>query len=404
MIAKILCLTASGLASCYSHLPPPSSTDDRKTDKITDERHMRKLGGANVVTTAAAFLTLLQTTTYIYLMTYSKSSFLPAIQQLSEFERWHAVAAAVTVAGFALRKWSFVTLDKFFTSGIPVLSSLAALSPFALSNYARESPAILGIDVGTWAAVLLVVMHIRMLVRRVDAEEKMLKEHFGREWELFASTRWSGIAHAYAAMPPSASKGAQKADKITDEYWLKKLGMAYTAPAMFATLHILQTVAYILLMTTASETNTLPAVQQLADFKSWHIMATFFSIVGFALRKIHGHGAELPWSAYFALPPRDGSLYVTYIAKWTYQVSESGIPVLSSLAALSPLAVSTYARVNPTFLGVGPGMWIAIIWATGSIRMLMRRMEAEEKMLRQHFGREWDDYAGKRWRLIPFVY
>lgn len=115
MIAKILCLTASGLASCYSHLPPPSSTDNRKTDKITDERHMRKLGGANVVTTAAAFLTLLQTTTYIYLMTYSKSSFLPAIQQLSEFERWHAVAAAVTVAGFALRKWSFMTLDRFFT-------------------------------------------------------------------------------------------------------------------------------------------------------------------------------------------------------------------------------------------------------------------------------------------------
>lgn len=78
-------------------------------------------------------------------------------------------------------------------SGIPVLSSLAALSPFALSNYARESPAILGIDVGTWAAVLLVVMHIRMLVRRVDAEEKMLKEHFGREWEVFASTRWRYI-------------------------------------------------------------------------------------------------------------------------------------------------------------------------------------------------------------------
>lgn len=90
----------------------------------------------------------------------------------------------------------------------------------------------------------------------------------------------SGIAHAYAAMPPSASKGAQKADKITDEYWLKKLGMAYTAPAMFATLHILQTVAYILLMTTASETNTLPAVLQLADSRVGTLWLHFSALLG----------------------------------------------------------------------------------------------------------------------------
>lgn len=32
------------------------------------------------------------------------------------------------------------------------------------------------------------------------------------------------------------------------------------------------------------------------------------------------------------------------------------------------------------------------------------RVRNEEAMLKNHFGREWDVYASKRWRFIPFVY
>jgi protein-S-isoprenylcysteine O-methyltransferase Ste14 len=91
-------------------------------------------------------------------------------------------------------------------------------------------------------------------------------------------------------------------------------------------------------------------------------------------------------------------VYMTYAAKWTNQ------PILSSLAALSPLAVSNYARVNPTFLGIDAAIWVTVAGTALTIRMIMRRVVTEEKMLKQHFGRDWDEYASKRWRFIPFLY
>lgn len=97
-------------------------------------------------------------------------------------------------------------------------------------------------------------------------------------------------------------------------------------------------------------------------------------------------------------------VFVTYAAKWTNQLAYSRTPVLSSLAALSPLAVSNYTRVNPTFLGIDTALWIAIVWSALMASMLMKRVKEEEKMLKQHFGRDWVEYASKRWRFIPLLY
>lgn len=115
MLAKVLCLTASAFAYIYSAMPPPSSKA-RQTDKITDEYWLRRLGGANIFPIIMATSKALETATYIYLMTTaSKTSPLPAVQQLAVFKSWHIAATVVSVAGYALRKWSFVTLDRFFT-------------------------------------------------------------------------------------------------------------------------------------------------------------------------------------------------------------------------------------------------------------------------------------------------
>jgi len=35
---------------------------------------------------------------------------------------------------------------------------------------------------------------------------------------------------------------------------------------------------------------------------------------------------------------------------------------------------------------------------------LNQRVLAEENMMREHFGQEYDDYVGVRWRFVPFVY
>jgi protein-S-isoprenylcysteine O-methyltransferase Ste14 len=34
----------------------------------------------------------------------------------------------------------------------------------------------------------------------------------------------------------------------------------------------------------------------------------------------------------------------------------------------------------------------------------MARMHAEERLLRAHFGAEYEAYFARSWRLIPFVY
>lgn len=77
----------------------------------------------------------------------------------------------------------------------------------------------------------------------------------------------------------------------------------------------------------------------------------------------------------------------------TYLLVQARIPVFGSLTAL-----------NPAFLGVGAGLCIAILWSALMENILMKRAKEEEMMLKHHFGRDWDVYANKHWRLIPFVY
>ncbi|KAG0357886.1 hypothetical protein BG005_003001 [Podila minutissima] len=320
MLAKALCLMATSFAYIQCMLPPPSNKA-LQTDKVTDEHWLKMLGGTNILPIVAAALNILETGTYIFLMTTaSKSSPLPAVQQLAVFKLWHAAATVLSLSGFALRKWSFVTLDRFFTyqltirsghklvqsgpytylrhpsytgalmtgfgsfmllfhrglwpvlvtyaakwtnqlvhSGTPVLSSLAALSPFAGSNYARMGPKILGINIGLWIMVMMSAFGIRVLMYRVEAEEEMLKQHFGRDWD-------------------------EKTDKITDERHMRKLGGANVVTTAAAFLTLLQTTTYIYLMT-YSKSSFLPAIQQLSEFERWHAVAAAVTVAGFALRK-----------------------------------------------------------------------------------------------------------------------
>ncbi|KAG0016886.1 hypothetical protein BGZ81_011011 [Podila clonocystis] len=245
MFAKIVCLTISSIAYFLPFQPLSSSKVNTKTDKFKEEAQMRKLGGHNFVSTAASVAYIMQAAVYIYLMTTaSKTSSMLAVQQLAVFENWYVVAVILDVAGCALHKWSFVTLNQFFTyhlairyghkliqsgpyaylrhpsytasgltgigplsmlyyrglwsvcvahiikcvymlahSKINVLNALAALTPYAVHGPWNVSPTVPGIDIGIWIMVVLTALSFRMLVLRAEAEEKMLKEYFGREWD-----------------------------------------------------------------------------------------------------------------------------------------------------------------------------------------------------------------------------
>jgi protein-S-isoprenylcysteine O-methyltransferase Ste14 len=48
--------------------------------------------------------------------------------------------------------------------------------------------------------------------------------------------------------------------------------------------------------------------------------------------------------------------------------------------------------------------WLGVILVAVLTLVLLWRIQDEEMLLHQEFGTEWDTYARKSWRLIPFVY
>lgn len=298
MLAKALCLMATSFAYIQCMLPPPSNKA-LQTDKVTDEHWLKMLGGTNILPIVAAALNILETGTYIFLMTTaSKSSPLPAVQQLAVFKLWHAAATVLSLSGFALRKWSFVTLDRFFT--VIKHARPCFFFPFFLRICHRP--------LHVYSCVRIYIYYFS------GAFQYQLTIRSGHK--LVQSGPYTYLRH------PS-----------------------YTGALM----------------------------------------------TGFGSFMLLFHRGLWP-------------VLVTYAAKWTNQLVHSGTPVLSSLAALSPFAGSNYARMGPKILGINIGLWIMVMMSAFGIRVLMYRVEAEEEMLKQHFGRDWDEYASKRWRFIPFLY
>lgn len=57
----------------------------------------------------------------------------------------------------------------------------------------------------------------------------------------------------------------------------------------------------------------------------------------------------------------------------------------------------------PSSLGIPSGIWFIVGFAFVFTRAMIARIKTEEAMLSSHFGKEWDEYMSKRWRLIPFM-
>lgn len=65
-----------------------------------------------------------------------------------------------------------------------------------------------------------------------------------------------------------------------------------------------------------------------------------------------------------------------------------------------------YAGILLFFLGISlsfnsiPSLIVVLLLST----VLVWRVFAEEALLRREFGRQWDEYKSKTWRLIPFIF
>ncbi|KAG0198627.1 hypothetical protein BGX28_007950 [Mortierella sp. GBA30] len=262
-LVKLLCLSVSSVSYALTVLPPPSSkTTSPKKDKIKDEEGMIRIGLIRVFPVLGVACNVLQTAVYIFLMVRADSVHfrdVPVIQQLQELKTWHILATTLAISGCALRRWSFATLDRFFTYQLTIRSGhkLVQNGPYKQLRHPSYTGAILnfvGADsllmyqglwdvtffyltrLASWSAVYLeqaehlpsmihvatapilksfiktgsilgihpviwVVVSFAMMtlviMRRVENEEAMLKEHFGREWDVYASKRWRFIPYVY---------------------------------------------------------------------------------------------------------------------------------------------------------------------------------------------------------------
>ncbi|CAO3574577.1 unnamed protein product [Mortierella alpina] len=258
MLLKSLCLSVTCASCVIAWLPPASSkTTSPKKDKIKDEGFLTRAGHLHLFCTLFSAATILQTVVYISLMIFARNFDMPAVHQLQDLKVWHGLVTLAALAGCALRKWSFVTLDRFFTYQLTIrsghklvqtgpykylrhpsytgailnststfillwyqglwdvasicilrMASFAAfhlrLADIPLVNTAIEvfldpfvatgSP--LGIDPRFWMVAQFAIS-IGMMVRRINNEEAMLKEHFGAEWDAYASKRWRLIPFLY---------------------------------------------------------------------------------------------------------------------------------------------------------------------------------------------------------------
>ncbi|KAK3804725.1 MAG: hypothetical protein JOS17DRAFT_725557 [Linnemannia elongata] len=260
MLAKATCLVAALVSNSLCFKPPPSSktVDPKKEQKVVSE--VRLLTDyANKFPIVLISISVLETVLYLVLMANNStsvgsgaasgilkgSSSLPLhdqviFQEMAVLKTWQKVATVLCLLGYALRKWSFVTLDRFFTYQLTIRSGhkLVQSGPYTYLRHPSYTGAILngvcftfllfhqglwnvftllasraasavlqtkvavptsvlGFETEYWTMLSYGLMMVYGTAYRVRNEEAMLKSHFGREWDVYASKRWRFIPFVY---------------------------------------------------------------------------------------------------------------------------------------------------------------------------------------------------------------
>ncbi|KAG0259645.1 hypothetical protein BG011_002496 [Mortierella polycephala] len=227
-----------------------------------------------------------------------------------------------------------------------------------------------------------------------------------------------------AAKSPKSSRTVDrtKEDKVLDENWLKNVGVL-RFPFIVSSVGVFEAGAYIFMIsrTGASLLGTNTALQQMSVLKPWQIGATAVCFAGYLGRKwcylaldhfftfeltirsehkLIGHGPYrfLRHPSYTASIVNGISFYALVWHEGLYEVLASYLGRALSWALESNIVVPN------TILGIPGGLWVTALYTYFITSIFVFRVPKEEEMLSRHFGKEWDLYAAKRWRLIPFIY
>ncbi|KAF9273741.1 hypothetical protein BGZ68_001246 [Mortierella alpina] len=253
MLLKALCLCLTCASYVAATLPPASSkTTSPKKDLIKKEGFFFHGYALKLFTIIAPATAILQTIAYVLFMISDKS-----FNQLQHLKTWHVLATLAALAGCALRRWSFATLDRFFTYQLTIRSGhkLVQTGPYRYLRHPSYTGAVINSAAtflllwyqGLWGIASFYILriaslaafHLRLaeaplintaldllldpfvatgspfgidprigvvvsfavstgaLLYRIKNEEAMLKEHFGAEWDVYASKRWRLIPFVY---------------------------------------------------------------------------------------------------------------------------------------------------------------------------------------------------------------
>ncbi|KAF9124295.1 hypothetical protein BGW39_008310 [Mortierella sp. 14UC] len=242
MLAKAICLVIATTTNVLTWLPPPSSKTvaAKKEQKLVETEHAIVTTHANTFPLVMVAFSVSSCLIHLFFMfknataSEGSSSWFnsnPAVTQVGDLHAWHVVLTVFCVLGYALRKWAYVTLDQLYTYQLTIRTEhkLIQTGPYAfvrhpgyagmLLNVLSYShlmfyrgaysavvqyisylvPTFLGIKVSIpltvmgfdLAAVQLVVYYyswyLGAVKYRIPHEETLLKEHFGKEWDAFAS-------------------------------------------------------------------------------------------------------------------------------------------------------------------------------------------------------------------------
>ncbi|KAF9308829.1 hypothetical protein BG003_010553 [Podila horticola] len=235
--------------------------------------------------------------------------------------------------------------------------------------------------------------------------------------------------------PPSSKTVSAESDKIHSEGW-NKMQAHLWIPYLMSYIHNFGTLVYVLTLLRGGFIGNFNVDKELGTLEDWQAITLVVAMAGHALRvwaiqslakfftfqltirkghQLIGHG---PYT-YLRHPAYTGLLVnkiaavtllfhhglwdiiVAWMTVLTGHIVRAGIPAISQIASWSP--VSPTSNWNG-LLGYSADVWFCLAFYCLVFKIITVRIPGEEKMLKEHFRKEWDGYASKRWRMIPFVY
>ncbi|QKF93595.1 protein-S-isoprenylcysteine O-methyltransferase ste14 [Fadolivirus algeromassiliense] len=187
---RLFCICIQHIYIYLAHVSPNSGNEISHLDKVLDQGNVggffKRFIVLTIMTEVMAF--------YNLLYYYDKS--------LSLFE---VLFFILMTCGFVLRMWSYYTLNKLFTFTLAIKENhrLVTDGPYKYLIHPSYSGHLLMMycyilfNGFYWLFPLLGYYNFKLLLKRTRAEEAMLREKFGAEYDEFIKGRYRFIPFIY---------------------------------------------------------------------------------------------------------------------------------------------------------------------------------------------------------------